>query len=107
VLHATQERSMVKKLGKILIGNLSSDADEASIKELFEQAGTIVSVDLPVDQKNGKGRGYALVQMSNQQDTDQAILKLNGSEICGRRVTLNLSEVEEQKSKRRLFLFNF
>ena len=100
---------MGKKPGnKILIGNLASDASEISIRELFKQTvGTIVSIDIPVNQQNGKNRGYALVQMSNQQETDDAILNLDGLDVCGRRVTITLSEPEEPKSKRGLFLFNF
>jgi RNA recognition motif-containing protein len=95
------------KFGKILVGNLACDTEESSIRELFEQTeGTIVSVDLAVDKKNGKGRGYALVEMSTQLETSQAIQNLNGAEINGRRVNMSLSE-EGPKPKKRLFLFSF
>jgi len=96
-----------KKLGRILIGNLSSDVDETSIRDLFKNtAGKIISVDIPL-QLNGKGRGYALVQMSNQEETDIAISQLDGSELCGRRITVSSEDAAEPKAKKRgRFFFN-
>lgn len=92
--------------GKILLGNLDSGIDLAAISEFFGQTeGTVVSVDIPVNKTSGKPMGYALVQMSTQLQAEQAIKKLNGLEICGRRVTMSLEAAEAPRHKRKWLLF--
>jgi len=94
----------MKKRGKILVGNLFSETNEASINELFMKAeGTVVSVDFPLDKKRGTSRGYAFVLMSTQLEAEQAIEQLDGAEVGGRRVSLTLAEGEGVKDRRKWF----
>jgi RNA recognition motif-containing protein len=96
----------MKSFRKILVGNLGSDTEKSSITDLFMRAnGTVISTDLPVDQK-GKTRGYAFVEMATQLEAEQAIKTLDGAEICGRRITMTLAEVDgDHKKKRKWFKF--
>ena len=90
----------MNNFGKILVGNLASEIDLASISSFFGQAeGTVVSVEIPVDTRSGKSKGFALVEMSSQLEAEHAISKLQGLEVCGRRVTMSLEVAPKRKRK--------
>ncbi|HEY9784702.1 MAG TPA: RNA-binding protein [Candidatus Obscuribacterales bacterium] len=98
----------MKKLGTILVGNLVSETDEAIISGLFVEAGAkVIAVDMPVDHRSGKSRGYAFVQMASQMEAEEAIAKLDGVEISGRRINMSLVEPEAAERKGRWYLLGF
>jgi RNA recognition motif-containing protein len=63
---------------KLFVGNLSYQATEDDIRELFQQAGTVESVRIITDQFTGRPKGYAFVEMSTPEEAAQAIEQLNG-----------------------------
>ncbi|MFO0335870.1 MAG: RNA recognition motif domain-containing protein, partial [Pseudomonadota bacterium] len=50
---------------KIYVGNLPFSADEAQVRQLFEQHGKVESVSLINDRETGRPRGFGFVQMSS------------------------------------------
>ncbi len=83
---------MVKK---IYVGNLSFDASESEIRELFENHGSVHTVDLITDRDTGRSRGFAFVEMEDD-DATAAIAALNGTEAGGR--TLKVNEAKPRRS---------
>jgi RNA recognition motif-containing protein len=75
-------------MAKIYVGNLPFSADEASVRALFSQHGTVESVSLPVDRDTGRPRGFGFVEMS-QADSARAIQSLNGFSMEGRPLRVN------------------
>lgn len=73
----------------IFIGNLPFQATESEVRSAFEQYGRVSSVHLLTDRATGRSKGCAFVGMSRLDDADEAIRRLNGSQIGGRRVTVN------------------
>jgi hypothetical protein len=63
---------------KLYVGNLPWDTTEATLRELFSSVGTVLSVELPVG-RNGRSRGYGLVEFSSPSESLQAIQSLNGA----------------------------
>jgi RNA recognition motif-containing protein len=63
---------------KLFVGNLSYQATEDDIRELFQQTGTVESVRIITDQFTGRPKGYAFVEMSTPEEAAQAIEQLNG-----------------------------
>jgi RNA recognition motif-containing protein len=75
-------------MAKIYVGNLPFSANEAEVRTLFAQHGTVESVSLPTDRETGRPRGFGFVEMS-QADAARAIQGLNGYSMNGRPLRVN------------------
>jgi RNA recognition motif-containing protein len=75
-------------MAKIYVGNLPFSANEAEVRTLFSQHGTVESVSLPTDRETGRPRGFGFVEMS-QADAARAIQSLNGYSMNGRPLRVN------------------
>lgn len=73
---------------RIYVGNLPFTADEAQVRQLFEQHGTVESVALINDRETGRPRGFGFVEMSKG-DASKAIQSLNGQNMDGRPLKVN------------------
>ena len=73
----------------IYVGNLSYRATEDDVRQAFEQYGTVTSVNIITDRETGRSRGFAFVEMSNDQEGQSAIEGLNLQPVAGRNVTVN------------------
>lgn len=76
---------------KLFIGNLSFKTTQQGLQELFSEYGEVVSVAIPQDRETGRQRGFAFVEMANQADAEAAIKALNGRELDGRQIAVNVS----------------
>jgi hypothetical protein len=79
---------------KIYVGNLPFSAREADVESLFAQYGEVVSVAVPTDRETGRVRGFAFVEMSNE-DATKAIAGLNGTDFGGRALNVNEAKPRE------------
>lgn len=75
-------------MAKIYVGNLPFTANEAEVRTLFSQHGTVESVALPTDRETGRPRGFGFVEMP-QADAAKAIQALNGYSMNGRPLRVN------------------
>lgn len=73
----------------IFVGNLSYDATDYDIRSAFERYGHVSGVQIMTDRATGKPRGFAFVRMPNLDDADEAIMRMNGQAICGRRISVS------------------
>ena len=84
----------------LYVGNLSFDTSEDELKELFSQAGEVVSVKLIRDYYSGKSRGFGFIEMSNQEEMQEAIKLFNGYQLKDRELRVDVArKKEERKSK--------
>ena len=74
---------------KLYVGNLPYEIGEAELQELFARAGSVESVSVMRDQATGRARGFAFVEMSNDEEAQTAIRDLNASQLGGRSLTVN------------------
>src|SRR5262245_2345811 len=81
----------------IFVGNLSFDATEHAVRSLFEQYGNVDKVSLVTDRDTGRSRGFAFVEMSVSSDAEQAIAALNGQELDGRALNVNVARPREER----------
>lgn len=74
---------------KLFVGNLSYQASENDITELFSQAGTVESVKVITDAQTGQPRGFGFVEMSTPEEAKNAITMFNGTALKERNLTVN------------------
>lgn len=85
---------------KLYVGNLSYDTTEEQLSELFQKEGEVVSATLITDKFSGRSRGFGFVEMSNDDQANAAIEKLNGTEIGGRKLVVNEARPMEKRENR-------
>ena len=73
---------------RIYVGNLPFSATEGEVRELFEQHGTVESVDLITDRYTGRPRGFGFVEMDDEA-ADAAISALDDASLNGRSLRVN------------------
>jgi RNA recognition motif-containing protein len=78
---------------KIYVGNLTFDATEAELRELFSPHGEVQSAQIVTDRDTGRSRGFGFVEMSD--GADAAINALNGQDFKGRNLTVNEAKPRE------------
>jgi cold-inducible RNA-binding protein len=83
---------------RIYVGNLSFNTDEPQLKELFAQFGTVDSARLVRDHATGRSRGFAFVEMNNDDHARAACQALDQREFEGRRLTVNEAKPQERRS---------
>jgi RNA recognition motif-containing protein len=79
----------------IYIGNLSFQATEDDLREVFAEYGTVSRVALPIDRESGKKRGFAFVEMETEDAEDAAIADLNGAQWLGRDLKVNKAKPKD------------
>jgi len=82
---------------KLYVGNLSYETTEDNLRELFMQAGGVVSVALIKDRYSGQSKGFAFVEMSSQADAQKAISMFNGHTLDDRQLTVNVARPREER----------
>ena len=82
---------------KMYVGNLSYDANDGDIRELFEAHGSVTDVFIVKDRESGRPRGFAFVSMGTPEEMNAAIEALNGAEFMGRNLTINEARPREER----------
>lgn len=76
----------------IYIGNLSFQAEQEDLLDLFSQYGEVAKCSLPLDRETGRKRGFAFVEMANEAEETKAIDDLQNVEWMGRAIRVNKAE---------------
>lgn len=82
----------------IYVGNISYNATQEDITEVFAEYGSVSRVTLPTDRETGRPRGFAFVEMSSEAEEDAAIEALDGAEWMGRDLKVNKARPRQPKS---------
>jgi cold-inducible RNA-binding protein len=83
---------------KLFVGNLSFNTTENDLQDLFAAHGSVVEANLMMDRTSGRSRGFGFVTMSTPQEAETAITALNGKDIDGRSLTVNVAKPREERS---------
>lgn len=73
----------------IYVGNLSFQATEDDLLQVFEEYGKVSRISLPTDRETGRKRGFAFVEMEDEEKEAAAIADLDGAEWLGRELRVN------------------
>ena len=85
---------------KLFVGGIPYSAKEEDLRQLFSQAGEVVSVFIPMDRETGRPRGFAFVEMGDDAMAEKAISMFQGTEYGGRRIAVNKARPMEERAPR-------
>jgi RNA recognition motif-containing protein len=83
---------------KLFVGNLSFNTTENDLQDAFAAHGTVTEANLMLDRMTSRSRGFAFVTMSTAEEAQKAIAALNGKEIDGRALTVNIAKPREERT---------
>ena len=73
----------------LFVGNISFKTTESELTELFKAFGQVSRVHVAMDRETGRARGFAFVEMPNDEEAAKAISGLDGKEVAGRNLKVN------------------
>ncbi len=83
---------------KLYVGGFPYSVTESQLEELFAAHGTVESVKVITDRMTGRSRGFGFVEMSSQAEAEEAIGKLNGTDLDGRNITVNEAKPQQPRT---------
>jgi len=82
----------------LFVGNMSFQTTESELTALFQGFGQVTRVHVAMDRETGRARGFAFVEMPNDEEAAKAIAGLNGKEVGGRALKVNEARPKEARS---------
>jgi RNA recognition motif-containing protein len=82
---------------KLYVGGLSYSVTDDQLRQLFVGHGTVESAKVITDRESNRSRGFGFVEMSTQEEAEKAIAALNGTQLDGRSLTVNMSKPREDR----------
>ncbi|HEX7259805.1 MAG TPA: RNA-binding protein [Candidatus Saccharimonadia bacterium] len=82
---------------KLFVGSLAYSVTDAELESAFAEAGTVVSAKVIMDRDTNRSRGFGFVEMSSDEEAQNAVKLLNEKEIGGRRIIV--SEARPQQPR--------
>jgi cold-inducible RNA-binding protein len=73
----------------LFVGNLSFQTTEGELMALFSQFGQVTRANVVMDRETGRARGFAFVEMPNDEEAAKAIAGLDGKSLGGRNLKVN------------------
>ncbi len=82
---------------KLFVGNLSFNTTENDLQDAFAAHGQVVEATLMMDRMTGRSRGFAFVTYSTPEEAQKAIEAMNGAQVDGRALTVNVARPKEER----------
>jgi len=82
---------------RIYVGNLSFDATETDLSELFAGVGTVDSVEVVANKHTQRSKGFAFVQMQSVDEAKRAVTELHDKEYMGRKLVVSGAKAQEER----------
>ena len=83
---------------RLYVGNLSFDATGDDLREIISQTGAVEDAIIVTRPGGGRPRGFGFVTMADEQDAAEASRQLNGQEVAGRALKVNVAKERESES---------
>lgn len=85
------------------VSNLGYQTSDNNLRKLFEPFGKVISAKVITDRETGQSRGFGFVEMESDQESNEAMSKLNGQQIEGRTLAVSVAREKENRSERKKF----
>jgi RNA recognition motif-containing protein len=83
---------------KLYIGGLAYSTTSEGLREFFAQCGNVLSATVITDRFSGQSRGFGFVEMNTAEEAQASISQLNGRELDGRRITVEISNPQAART---------
>jgi RNA recognition motif-containing protein len=83
---------------KLFVGNLSFNTTENDLNDAFAAFGTVTESNLMMDRATGRPRGFGFITMASAEEAQKAIDGLNGKDMDGRALTVNIARPREERT---------
>ncbi len=93
----------IQSMGKRLyVGNISFKATEENLRGFFAPVGEVTAVNLVTDERTGKTKGFAFVEMASDEEARKAIEALNGTLLLDRPLSVSEANTQQPRERRDL-----
>ncbi|CAH9109879.1 unnamed protein product [Cuscuta epithymum] len=83
---------------KVYVGNIPWSMDESGLEQMFSSHGRVISARVIRDRDNGRSRGFGFVTLSSEAEMNDAIANLDGKNLEGRAIRVNVAEERQRRS---------
>lgn len=84
----------------LFVAGIAWTTTDEGLKAFFEQCGTVLSAKVIRDRETNRSKGFGFVEMSTEEEANAAIDILNGKELDGREITVNIARPKENRDSR-------
>jgi len=84
---------------KLYVGGLPYSTSDEALKDLFVEAGNVESAIIIMDKMTGRSKGFGFVEMSTEEEAQNAISLMNGKEVGGRTIIVNEARPQEDRPR--------
>src|SRR5215813_6761425 len=88
----------VPMASKLYVGGLAYSTTSEGLREFFTQCGNVLSATVITDRFSGQSRGFGFVEMNTAEEAQATISQLNGRELDGRRITVEISNPQAART---------
>jgi RNA recognition motif-containing protein len=85
---------------KLFVGSLTFELTSQELEQIFAEVGKVESANIITDRETGRSRGFGFVEMSTEDEAKQAIEKLNGKDVGGRKIVVAEAKPQPERSDR-------
>ncbi len=84
---------------RLFVGGLPYSITSSQLEEILSKFGKVASCDVIIDRESGQSKGFGFVEMENDKEADEAIEKLNETELEGRKIAVNVARPREERPR--------
>lgn len=85
---------------KLFVGNISWQATQEQLADLFAQYGNVEEAIIITDRTSGRSKGFGFVTFTNDDEAEKAIEALSGYDFDGRSLVVNVARPREDRPQR-------
>ncbi|KRT67827.1 MAG: glycine-rich RNA binding protein [candidate division WWE3 bacterium CSP1-7] len=84
---------------RLFVGGLPYSVDNSKLEQMFSEVGIVSSATVITDRETGQSKGFGFVEFEKDADADEAIKKLNDTEVDGRKIVVNVARPREERPR--------
>lgn len=86
---------------KLYVGNLSYDAAEPDLADLFNGVGTVKNAEIATHRDNDKSKGFGFVTMATVDEARRAVTELHDKDFMGRKLVVSGAKTSDRETNYR------